>query len=162
MMMCKLKAQGNAFGGSVPLHCEVSAAYIARVIRKVRRDAYQACSPSRQAAKDFNEWLDKYFENSVVAGNCNSWFKLAGPKSRVVIGWPGSSRHRIETLAEPRWEDFQFEGGERAKGYETNRFGHWGPGNTLADVEENNKVLLRHLTKAKDIDFDALHNSAYA
>lgn len=149
----------------MPLHCEVSAAYIARVIRKVRRDGYRACSPSRAAAADFNAWLERFFAGSVVAGECNSWFKLAGPRSRVVIGWPGSTRHRVETLAEPRWEDFEFEtdhkSNNRARGYEHNRFGHWGDGNTVSDVDQDLAVLIRHLQKAGEVDFTRLHDSAY-
>ncbi|CAK7221779.1 hypothetical protein SBRCBS47491_004644 [Sporothrix bragantina] len=50
-----LQAQGNAFGGSVPLHCEVSTAYIARVLRKLHRDGYSSCSPTKKVAADFND-----------------------------------------------------------------------------------------------------------
>ena len=156
-----LQAHGTAFGGSVPLHCEVASAYIARVIRKLRRDGYRVGSPKREAAEEFNDWLDKHFENSAQGGDCNSWFKLDGPGSRVVIGWPGSTRHRIETLAEPRWEDFEFELDTRAKGFEKNRFGHWGAGQTLADIEGDLEVLIRHVQKPEDVDFKRLHESAY-
>lgn len=157
-----LQAQGNAFGGSVPLHCEVSATYIARVLRKLRRDGYTSCSPTQKAAADFNDWVARYFANTVVASSCNSWFKLDGPDSRVVIGWPGTTRHRIETLAEPRWEDFQFEADRtRAKGFEANRFAHWGSGTTRGDEEGDFDILTGHIKLADDIDFASLHNSAY-
>lgn len=107
-----LQAQGNAFGGSVPYQTEVSATYIARVIRKIQRHGYLAIHPTPAATKEFSEVVDRYFDKHVVNDKCRSYFKLLDTpgKSRNVIGFPGTTRRRLEVLAEPRWGDFIFEG----------------------------------------------------
>ncbi|EXJ79107.1 hypothetical protein A1O3_08608 [Capronia epimyces CBS 606.96] len=106
-----LQAQGNAVGGSVPYQAEISATYIARVIRKAQHHGYKTIRPSAQAARDFSLVVDRYFEHSVVNSGCRTYFKLGGKpgKARNVIGFPASTRRRLEVLSEPRWEDFVLE-----------------------------------------------------
>lgn len=167
-----LQAQGNAYGGSVPYQCEVSATYIARVIRKAQRHGYRSVSPTVSAAKEFSVVVDQYFEDSVVNDGCRTYFKLGGGtgKARNVIGFPGTTRQRLEVLSEPRWEDFVFEsahGVHRAtdEGPSTesdfkkdNRFlRFWGDGRSVLDTTNDLDAITSYLTEVGKVDLRRLH-----
>ncbi|KAL2415483.1 FAD-binding monooxygenase moxY [Exophiala dermatitidis] len=168
-----LQAQGNAFGGSVPYQCEISATYIARLIRKVQREGYRALYPSDAAAKDFSVVVDQYFDKSVVNDKCRTYFKLEDKlgKSRNVLGYPGTTRQRLEVLAEPRWEDFVFEDGQGslvtpvdylapAKSSPTdNRFlRFWGAGRSSLDENDSlDAMISAFLAERGKSDLRTLH-----
>ncbi|CAK7231192.1 hypothetical protein SCUCBS95973_007828 [Sporothrix curviconia] len=126
-----LQAQANAAGGSVPLQAEIAATYIGKLIRKVQSQSYRALEPKQEAADEFNNLIDNYFENKTILGECRSWTKIGFGKGRVVLAWPGSFHHRVRALREPRWEDFNF---VRRPGAELNRFEYFGNG--LTDLDE--------------------------
>jgi hypothetical protein len=166
-----LQAQGNALGGSVPYQCEISATYIARVIRKVQRQGYRSIWPSLEAAKEFSVVVDEYFKNSVVNDGCRTYFKLGGKtgKARNVIGFPGSTRQRLEVLAEPRWEDFLFDD-ERDEGVaggqpdlkRHNRFlRFWGDGRSALDRTNDLDAVTSYLEKVGKVDLRRLHEEVY-
>ncbi|KIW82821.1 hypothetical protein Z517_02064 [Fonsecaea pedrosoi CBS 271.37] len=175
-----LQAQGNAFGGSVPYQCEISATYIAKVIRKIQRHQYATVSPTLAAASEFSEVVDRYFKDSVVNDGCRSYFKLGGHtgRARNVIGFPGTTRQRLEVLAEPRWEDFAFEtlggariGSEDQHGTESggdvvsvagkaakNRFlGFWGDGRSVLDEANDLDAVTYYLKEVGKVDLRRLH-----
>ncbi len=89
------KAQSYGFGGTVPLHCELSATFIAKAIRKVQSQGYQSICPSQEATADFNEFVEQYFEDKVLGDSCNSWLKAAQGKSRTLFGWPGTGHESL-------------------------------------------------------------------
>ncbi|OAP62747.1 hypothetical protein AYL99_01974 [Fonsecaea erecta] len=166
-----LQAQGNAFGGSVPYQCEISATYIAKVIRKAQRHRYATVSPTVAAAREFSEVVDRYFEDSVVNDGCRSYFKLGGGtgKARNVIGYPGTTRHRLEVLSDPRWEDFVFEtlDGARlgadpqektAPPTAPNRFhSFWADGRSALDETNDLDAVTYYLKEAGQADLRHLH-----
>ncbi|KAL2418247.1 FAD-binding monooxygenase tazF [Exophiala dermatitidis] len=169
-----LLAQGNAFGGSVPYQCEISATYIARLIRKVQREGYRALHPTEAAAKDFSVVVDQYFDKSVVNDNCRTYFKLEDKvgKSRNVLGYPGTTRQRLEFLSEPRWEDFIFEdgngnvvapvdtlGSDKNASATSNRFlRFWGNGRSPLDDEDSlDSITAEFLTEPAKIDLRTWH-----
>lgn len=168
-----LQAQGNAFGGSVPHQAEVSAAYIARVIRKAQRQGYRAVYPSRSAAREFSEIVDKYFDKSVTNDGCRSYFKLLDQpgKSRNVIGFPGTTRQRLEVLSEPRWEDFHFDALERCQRAEglaidiqptTNRFlSFWGNGKAKLDEANDLDQITSYLKEVGKVDLRCLYEDVH-
>lgn len=166
-----LQAQGNAFGGSVPHQAEVSAAYIARVIRKAQRHGYRAVYPSQSAAREFSEIVDEYFDKSVTNDGCRTYFKLLDQpgKSRNVIGFPGTTRQRLEVLSEPRWEDFHFDGpgnGNHADGFKveakstTNRFRKfWGSGRSKLDEANDLDQITSYLQEVGKVDLRRLYEN---
>lgn len=168
-----LQAQGNAFGGSVPHQAEVSAAYIARVIRKAQRHGYRAVYPSQSAAREFSEIVDKYFDKSVTNDGCRSYFKLLDQpgKSRNVIGFPGTTRQRLEVLSEPRWEDFHFDRSGRCRRAEglaidiqpaTNRFlSFWGNGKAKLDEANDLDQITSYLKEVGKADLRYLYEDVH-
>lgn len=55
----------------------------------------------------FNEHVQEFMKHSVWMDECRSWYK--DPKTnRVNALWPGASLHYIETIKDPRYEDFEF------------------------------------------------------
>jgi cation diffusion facilitator CzcD-associated flavoprotein CzcO len=164
-----LQAQGNARGGSVPLQTEITAAYIAKAIRKIQSQSYVSLDPREEAAQEFNDINGAFFEGSVISDNCNSWFKqkhvLKEGKTglpsdlvnRVVIAWPGTYHHRAEALRDPRWEDFIFE--RRRGGAQKNRFEYFGDGSTAREGGGDPAELISYVRTAGDIDLAVLHEN---
>ncbi|KAF2832390.1 FAD/NAD(P)-binding domain-containing protein [Ophiobolus disseminans] len=164
-----LQAQGNARGGTVPLQVELSATYIAKVIRKIQSESYAALHPKASAATEFNDIVAGFFDDKVVNDKCSSWFKQGPGDSRILIAWPGSYHHRAQILREPRWEDFEY---VVAKGARRNRFEFFGDGWTRweAEFHENEDKLgekreewdiVGYLKEEKDADPRAVHEAWY-
>lgn len=171
-----LQAQGNAFGGSVPYQCEIGATYIARAIRKVQRQGYRSLVPTARAAEEFSVVVDRYFEDSVTNDKCRSYFKLGGQpgKGKNVIGFPGTTRQRLEILFQPRWEDFIFASSEAGTKipdarettetslHENNRFlRFWGDGRSVLDRTNNLDAVTSYLKEIGKVDLKALHEDVY-
>lgn len=165
-----LQAQGNARGGSVPLQTEITAAYIAKAIRKIQSQSYVSLDPLEEAAQEFNDINGAFFEGSVISDNCNSWFKQkhvvkegedaslpSDLVNRVCIAWPGTYHHRAEALRNPRWEDFVF--ARRGGGARKNRFEYFGNGSTAREESGDPADLIRYVRTAGEIDLAVLHES---
>ncbi|OAA66665.1 flavin-binding monooxygenase [Niveomyces insectorum RCEF 264] len=144
-----LQAQANALGGSVPLQVEITATYIAKVIRKIQSQSYRALDPRQEAADEFNNLIDPYFAGKTFQGACRSWSKIGFGAGRVVLAWPGSFQHRVRALRDPRWEDFHF---VRRAGAETNRFEYFGNGLTDIDQDEDDVRLTNYLREYGELD----------
>ncbi|KAL2065386.1 hypothetical protein VTL71DRAFT_3056 [Oculimacula yallundae] len=64
----------------------------------------------RERVRDFSEYIETYFENTVYMDDCNTWYRAtADGKARITALWPGSSLHELEALRSPRWEDYVYE-----------------------------------------------------
>lgn len=144
-----LQAQANAVGGSVPLQAEITATYISKAIRKIQSQSYQALDPKQEAADEFNNLIDNYFEGKTIQGECRSWAKIGFGKGRVVMAWPGSFQHRVRALRDPRWEDFHF---VRRPGAEVNRYEYFGNGLTDIDEGEDDERLTSYLREYGELD----------
>lgn len=153
-----LQAQGNARGGTVPLHIETSAVFIAKAIRKIQSQSYAALDAKEEAAQDFNDLVGGFFENGVTGDSCTSWFKSEAGPSRILIAWPGSYHHRAGILRDPRWEDFTFE--SRA-GAGRNRFEYFGDGTAEKEsgVTRDPERLTSYLTEVGKIDLATFQES---
>ncbi|KAF4809306.1 FAD-binding monooxygenase moxY [Colletotrichum siamense] len=151
-----LQAQGNARGGTVPLQIEIAATYIAKCIRKVQTQSYASLDPREEAARDFNDIANGYFDNKVTTDKCNSWFKQGGGATHVLIAWPGTFHHRADILRDPRWEDFQF---IRRPGAEKNRFEYFGNGLTAREVRRDEEDITGYLREIGKIDIATLHEA---
>jgi cation diffusion facilitator CzcD-associated flavoprotein CzcO len=66
----------NSFGlsGTYPFTLETVATYIAKVLRKIQTQGIKTIVVSESAAADFIEYVDKFFEKTVLSGNCSSWY----------------------------------------------------------------------------------------
>ncbi|KAL2678507.1 hypothetical protein Neosp_009254 [[Neocosmospora] mangrovei] len=153
-----LQAQGNARGGSVPLHIETSAVFIAKAVRKIQSQSYAALDAKEEAAQEFNDVVGGFFENSVTGDSCKSWFKSETGPSRLLIAWPGSYHHRAGILRDPRWEDFTF---EARPGATKNRFEYFGDGTVEKESgpDRDPLRLTSYLTEVGKIDLATFQES---
>lgn len=153
-----LQAQGNARGGSVPLHIETSAVFIAKAVRKIQSQSYAALDAKEEAAQEFNDVAGGFFENSVTGDSCKSWFKSETGPSRLLIAWPGSYHHRAGILRDPRWEDFTF---EARPGATRNRFEYFGDGTVEKESKPDRDPLrlTSYLTEVGKIDLATFQES---
>jgi hypothetical protein len=79
--------------------------------------------------KDFMEFKDAYMKGTVWEQNCRSWYKNGSASEKVTALWPGSTLHYLETLAEPRYEDWNFTYVGK------NRFAYFGNGFSQTEVD---------------------------
>ena len=165
-----LQAQSNGGGGSIPLQCELSATYIAKVLRKMQLQQYRSITPSREATEDFNAYCAGHFRDKVVSDNCSSWLKMETTRggeeggkeqekgSRTLVWWPGSGHHRIQACMDPRWEDFEYER-SRTPQAQRNRYHYFGNGWTT--IERDAGVTRRNGKSAAEALTGYLHEVGY-
>jgi hypothetical protein len=93
--------------GSLTKMIETVGDYIVKCVRKIQKEniAAMVVKPARE--HDFTEYADAYFQGTVFAEECRSWYKNNGT-GEVVGLWPGSTLHCIEALRSPRWEDYDY------------------------------------------------------
>ncbi|CAK7207272.1 hypothetical protein SEUCBS139899_010082 [Sporothrix eucalyptigena] len=160
-----LQAQSNGGGGSIPLQCELSATYIAKVLRKMQLQQYRSITPSREATEDFNAYCLGHFRDKVVSDNCSSWLKVQTGKesSRTLVWWPGSGHHRIQACLDPRWEDFEYERRLTPQA-QRNRYHYFGNGWTTierdagpATEKDAAEALTSYLHEVGTADLRSLH-----
>jgi hypothetical protein len=96
--------------GSLTMMIETEGDYIIKCIRKLQKEDYISMTPKPERVKDFMDYTNEYFKNTVYMDECNSWYRSDGGKGDRITGlWPGSTLHCLEALRAPRWEDFDFE-----------------------------------------------------
>lgn len=66
-------------------------------------------------------WIDRSLDTLNILLTYYIRF-LVKTNGKVTALWPGSSLHYIQTLAEDRWEDYEW------RYIDQNRFRYWGPG----------------------------------
>ncbi|KAL4948475.1 hypothetical protein BDW69DRAFT_203512 [Aspergillus filifer] len=107
--------------GSLMGPLEATSDYITRLLLKISRQSARSFNIRPQVQSDFDAHTQSYMQNMVWTGPCRSWFKN-NVTGKVTALWPGSSLHYMQTLAEDRWEDYDWVYEER------NRFGYFGEG----------------------------------
>jgi cation diffusion facilitator CzcD-associated flavoprotein CzcO len=93
--------------GSLTKMIETVGDYIVKCVRKIQRDNIAAMVVKEAREQDFIEYADAYFQGTVFAEECRSWYKNNGT-GEVVGLWPGSTLHCIEAMRSPRWEDYEY------------------------------------------------------
>jgi hypothetical protein len=93
--------------GSLTTMIETVGDYIIKCIRKIQKENIAAMVVKEAREKDFIEYVDAYFQGTVFAEECSSWYKNKGT-GEVVGLWPGSTLHCVEAMRSPRWEDFEY------------------------------------------------------
>ncbi|PGG97445.1 hypothetical protein AJ79_09206 [Helicocarpus griseus UAMH5409] len=98
--------------------------------KKIQTEGVKSVVVSQQACTEFNDHKDAVMELLTFSGNCNSWYKGGTSTGRIVGPWAGSLNHFLESIREPRLQDFEFT-------YENaNRFAYLGKGLSLRDVKK--------------------------
>ena len=95
--------------GSLVPASEQQADYILKCINKMRRQAIKSMCIQSRAVEHFTRYVDRWMQDAVWTGSCRSWYKNHTKNGRVTALWGGSGLHFIEALAEPRWEDYDYE-----------------------------------------------------
>lgn len=110
-------------------------------VKKIQCQDVRSVAVSSAATTEFNDHKDAVMELLTFSGNCNSWYALhlslasarllsnisfrykgGTANGRIVGPWPGSVNHFLESLQEPRLQDFEFT-------YDSpNRFAYLGSG----------------------------------
>ncbi|KAL4861469.1 hypothetical protein BDV12DRAFT_191055 [Aspergillus spectabilis] len=117
--------------GPIIFSIELQGSYIAEFLNRWQKEDIKAFDPKLDAVNDFMEQKDLFMETTVWNTHCQSWYK--NPQTgKITALWPGSTLHYMETLANPRYEDFDVT-------YTTkNRFAYLGNG--FSQREMNPKV----------------------
>lgn len=103
--------------GSLNRILEAQVDYVVSVIRKLQKEDYASMEPKPERVKDFVQFVDAYFKDTVYLDKCKSWYRSqGGVGDRIVALWPGSTQHAVETLRSPRWEDWVYESLETESG----------------------------------------------
>ncbi|KAF5345166.1 hypothetical protein D9758_009660 [Tetrapyrgos nigripes] len=97
--------------GSLLIIMEHQVDYVVKAVSKLQRERLKSME-------------------TVLVGKCQSWYKMGKEDGRVAALWPGSPLHALKTLANPRWEDFDYEPLDEGV---KNRFCWLGDGTTIAD-----------------------------
>ena len=127
----RLLGPNNPIGNGRLFICmELTATYIATFMNRWQKENIRAFNPKKEAVDDFMEQKDLFMEKAVWSSNCKSWYKSA-PTGKVTAVWPASSIHYMETIAQPRYDDYDVT-------YTTkNRFSYLGNGFNQMELNPN-------------------------
>ncbi|KAK9489835.1 hypothetical protein V1508DRAFT_400450 [Lipomyces doorenjongii] len=95
--------------GSLSIVIEKIGEYVCAAVEKIQRECIKTMTVKRASVESFVEFCDQHFPKTVFSLPCMSWYKRGTSEGRVSGMWPGSSLHFITTLANPRWEDYEYE-----------------------------------------------------
>ncbi|KAK9245704.1 hypothetical protein V1506DRAFT_537282 [Lipomyces tetrasporus] len=95
--------------GSLSIVIEKIGDYVCAAVEKIQRECIKTMAPKRSSVESFVGYCDQYFPNTVFILPCRSWYKRGTSDGRVSGMWPGSSLHLVTALANPRWEDYEYE-----------------------------------------------------
>ncbi|KAF8149231.1 FAD/NAD-P-binding domain-containing protein [Mycena galopus ATCC 62051] len=109
---------------SILVLLENQVQYVVKAVQKMQRERLKTMEAKKEATNDWTEHMRAYFPKTVYTDACNSWYKA--PDGTVVGLWPGSALHAIRTLANPRWEDYEYESIDKTR----NRLYWLGAGDT--------------------------------
>ncbi|KIM93784.1 hypothetical protein OIDMADRAFT_61418 [Oidiodendron maius Zn] len=113
--------------GSLMGPLEATADYFTRLIRKFHSQKAKSFDVRPEVQRDFDQHTQEFMKDMVWTGTCRSWFKRSSD-GKVTALWPGSSLHYIGTLAENRWEDYNWV-------FPRNRFAYWDGGFSQTERE---------------------------
>ena len=133
--------------GSLMPSIEAQLDFALFFLDKVQRQGVKSVVVSRQANTEFNDYKDAVMELLTFSGNCNSWcvikftfsdaplltvnrYKGGSSTGRIVGPWPGSVNHFLESVKNPRQQDFEF------TYLSANRFAYLGKGLSERDVKK--------------------------
>ncbi|KAK6209485.1 steroid monooxygenase [Colletotrichum tabaci] len=129
-------------GSFLPI-TETVARYVMQMLRKMSEEEIASFCPKQAAVDDFAEHRRRFLPRTAWTSPCRSWFKQGTVDGEPMM-WPGSRIQFFETVATPRWEDYELR-------YTTaNRFGYWGNG--FAQRETDGRDLSWYLGLLEGVD----------
>ncbi|OBZ65862.1 putative sterigmatocystin biosynthesis monooxygenase stcW [Grifola frondosa] len=95
--------------GSLLVLLEAEIGYAVKAAQKMQRERLKSIEIKMEAVRDYDEYLESYFPKTIYTEKCRSWYKMGKEEGRIVALWPGSCLHGTRALANPRWEDYNYE-----------------------------------------------------
>ena len=92
--------------GSVMGPLSEVAEYAIKVIKKMQGESIKSMVPRQGVTDEFNSHCQEWIKHTVWSDECRSWYKN-NETGRVNAVWPGSSLHYIQTIRQPRYEDYE-------------------------------------------------------
>ncbi|SPO07708.1 related to monooxigenase [Cephalotrichum gorgonifer] len=117
--------------GSLMPSIEAQVDFALSFADKIQRQGVKSVVVSHAANTEFNDHKDAVMELLTFSGNCNSWYKGGSSNGRITGPWPGSVNHFLDSVRNPRLQDFEFT--YRAE----NRFMYLGKGLSKRDIEKD-------------------------
>ncbi|KKA24407.1 Cyclohexanone monooxygenase [Rasamsonia emersonii CBS 393.64] len=122
---CFLGPNGGAAQGSNVPFLESAVRYVIKAIEKIQREFIKSMVPKPHLVTAFRQYIDQYFAPTVFGATCNAWWKhKRAPDGRILAVWPGSQLHGSSVMANPRWEDYEYELRDELKGNPLAWFGN--------------------------------------
>ncbi|KAJ0337008.1 hypothetical protein KNSL1_013070 [Colletotrichum chrysophilum] len=141
--------------GSLMGPIEATGDYFVRILTKMIRQRIKSFDVRIEAQTDFDNHTQEFMRQAVWTGTCRSWFKK-DVNGKVSALWCGSSLHYMQSLAEDRWEDYQWR-------FDGNRYAYWGNGFSWIekpeldpigiDEREYSKTMTTIAERSSDLSF---------
>lgn len=116
--------------GPIIFSIELQGSYIAEFLNRWQKEDIRTFHPKIDAVNDFMEQKDSFMQKTVWMTNCQSWYKDSST-NKVTALWPGSTLHYMETLAKPRYDDYEVTYASK------NRFAYLGCGFSQHELNPN-------------------------
>ena len=98
------------------------------MINRWQTENIHSFSPKVEAVEDFIAHKDQFMKGAIWQQDCRAWYKNH-TSGKIVALWPGSTMHFVESIAEPRYEDWNFR-------YTGNRFAFLGNGFSQTECDK--------------------------
>ncbi|KAF4876600.1 FAD-binding monooxygenase moxY [Colletotrichum siamense] len=141
--------------GSLMGPIEATGDYFVRILTKMIRQRIKSFDVRIEAQTDFDNHTQEFMRQAVWTGTCRSWFKK-DVNGKVSALWCGSSLHYLQSLAEDRWEDYEWR-------FDGNRYAYWGNGFSWIekpeldpigiDEREYSKTMTTIAERSSDLSF---------
>ncbi|KAF4888038.1 FAD-binding monooxygenase moxY [Colletotrichum fructicola] len=141
--------------GSLMGPIEATGDYFVRILTKMIRQRIKSFDVRIEAQTDFDNHTQEFMRQAVWTGTCRSWFKK-DVNGKVSALWCGSSLHYMQSLAEDRWEDYEWR-------FDGNRYAYWGNGFSWIekpeldpigiDEREYSKTMTTIAQRSSDLSF---------
>ncbi|KAL4900897.1 hypothetical protein BDW74DRAFT_170468 [Aspergillus multicolor] len=92
-------------GSFLPI-TETLSRHFLLILRKMSQESISSFCVKPSAVADFTTHRRTFLPQTAWNSPCRSWFK-GGTIDGEIMMWPGSRIHFFETMAEPRWEDYE-------------------------------------------------------
>ena len=112
-----------------------------KMIDRWQTENIHSFSPKVEAVEDFIAHKDQFMKGAIWQQDCRSWYKNHSSSGKVIALWPGSTMHYLDTIAEPRYEDWNFT-------YNGNRFAFLGNG--FSQTERDSTADLAYYLRKHD------------
>uniref|UniRef100_P9WEH8 Probable FAD-binding monooxygenase ltbD n=1 Tax=Aspergillus luteorubrus TaxID=2715282 RepID=LTBD_ASPLT len=132
---------GPIGNGPIIFSIKLQGSYFAQFLNRWQNEDIQAFDPKVDAVNDFMEQKDLFMETTVWNTHCQSWYK-SRQTGKITALWPGSTLHYMETLAKPRYDDFDITYASK------NRFAYLGNG--FSQDELNPQADITYYIRDKD------------